>query len=305
MKYSQFSKIPNVIMNMLFKLKVFEMNEIIIKINNFPDYDISGYNKDMSDYYFCNSWKFENLYDSVLDINILSSRIYHADDFRDRLDWDDLQYLEDDEKRLNEIHFSDDEWFADNGCDTSYDEFELKNFRLKVIDNSEKRMYYEGSFFGDDLSFEMIDHGIYALIKTTAISTTPKPFYKELLGESVILRKEKKAKLSFFMMYSALESYVNTLLSSEDTEGRLLDKIKELFKKKYSDLNSNLVYSSLINEYSKLTNKRNIIAHGRESLKIEEADLDSLMLFVVTLIFSYSHNCISFNDIIEKLENGI
>lgn len=305
MNYINFVRKENILLNMLLALKVFNKSINIIKIDNFPDYDMLGYEREIKDYYFCNSWNFSDTYISAFNIDIIVTKVFHADDFREHSDWDDLEYLENDEQRLNEIHLKDDEWFYENGYDPDFDEFKLKLLREKLIDNNKKKFFYEGSFLGDGASIDMMDHGIYSIIEILGIPAIPKPFYMELLGESFVLQKEKKNNLSFFLAYSALESFVNTILGTEDEEGRFIDKLKQLFKTRFANINENLVYTSIINEYNEITAKRNIIAHGRESIVISDTELNSVLLFVVTLIFSFKFNCLSFEQISEKLEYGI
>src|SRR5580698_8102646 len=112
---------------------------------------------------------------------------------------------------------------------TDIDQFKLNNLRVKSIDNEEKRLYYEGSFFGNHETYDQVDWGIYSVIEVTGMPLEEDAFYKDLIAQAYTLYNEGKNKLSYFLVYSAFESFINLNLDKFNDDRRLIEKLKELY----------------------------------------------------------------------------
>ncbi|MDD2982081.1 MAG: hypothetical protein PHQ74_01720 [Crocinitomicaceae bacterium] len=307
MNYIQFSNKQNLIDKILIRLGILTTDNVVIKINNNPDYDITEYRRNVvANYFFNNFWDFSSKYKSIVDINILDNHIFHFDTLQSLSKEYEIEYNEgNDCDFLLQVLIQNKDAFELNSFGTEVNDFELHNLRIRTIDNLKGRIYYEGSFQGDSSDIEPLDWGVYSTLGLNAIPNDIDnlPFYKSLLAESYLLLKEKKFKLSYFLTFSAFESFVNFELGGNDEPDRLKDKFKELFGSKFIVLNSHQIYTSIMSMYDNYTSNRNTIAHGRNEIIIDQEMVKSSLLFILTLISTYELNSLTFDDLYSNFDN--
>lgn len=203
---------------------------------------------------------------------------------------------------LNIIDQLDSSYFSINGTDQHVNEnFNFHRVRLLSIDNEKRKVWYDGSFLGSHDSYFQNDWGVFSKIAVTGIPVALKSFYLELIGESYLLYKSGKYKLSYFIAYSALENYVNTGLGSEETEERLIDKLKCYLKEQAGNLLKHEIYNSIIDIFSGYTINRNNIAHGKGAIEVGEQHAQEALVFVGTLICAFNNNISTFKELSESV----
>jgi hypothetical protein len=307
MKYSDFNKKNNLIELLLKNISVFETKSSYKKIDFFPDFDISEYNREIdSDYYFSNSLKFPSEFKNIIKVSFDNNIIFHFDNFKDAEEEFGITFLDinDFEKSINEISEIDKNYISENGFDTDFEEFKLKTLRLKKIDNNKKKIIFEGNIFASSYMLDQIDWNLFSFVEITGIKSSISEFYKELISESYILKIEHNYKISFFIMFSALESYVNYTLKNDNSKKEFSEKITDLFNSKFNDILKHQIYSSIIDKLDSLTKLRNSIAHGKSSKTINIDELESLFIFVLTIITTVENNNITFKELYENLEKS-
>ncbi len=307
MNYDQFSRKDDLINQILIRQGILISEKIIIKIDHQPDYEISEYKREQdADYYFYNSWKFKNKFNSVFNISVSQNHIFHFDNFNDLSNNYNIPFNIGSEcDFLLDVLKKDSDALFTYGFGTETDNFTIHNVRIKAIDNLKGRVYYDGSFTGSSYEIDPLDWGIYSILDISAcpIEIDDKPFYNSLLAESYLLLKERKYKLSYFLLYSAFESFVNSELGKGDEEGRLKDKLNELFCLKFPNLGTHQIYTSVITFFDKYNLDRNAIAHGRNRVEIDEEMVEKSFIFVLTLISSYLFNSSKFDDLYMRITN--
>jgi hypothetical protein len=304
MTYNQFLKLHNNLQKLLICLGVLTTKRFIIKINNSPDYDISKYEREAdADYFFNNSWDFSNKLQSVVDINFIDNKLYHFDDLERASEELALQFDESDHTQfINDLYTNNNNWFSQNGMNPDIDQFKLYSLRIASIDNISKKLNYQGSFYGNHETFDPMDWGLYSLIELTGVPQETENFFKELIGESYTLLNEGKNKLAYFLAYSAFDSFVNSELPSiNDDKRRLNEKVTELYRKKFPQLDRHQIYTSIIKEFDTFTENRNNIAHGTNNITITKEDVLSALLFISIMIRSFEISCSTFDDLAEQL----
>ncbi len=184
-------------------------------------------------------------------------------------------------------------------------DFKVNRIRVNSIDNINSKINYEGSFFGNSSDIDPIDYGVYCLLRVTAVSRDIDfaNFYKELIAESYVLFKESNFKLAYFLAYSGFESFINSSLGIGDEPGRLKERLQELFKCKFLDLSRHQIYTCVVNDFDRLTDKRNTIAHGRGAVSINKKETEEALLFILILVCTYEFQCSKFDELNSKLEN--
>lgn len=301
MNYLQFSKKENLIEKILTHFGIIKQEKVIIKINHEPDYNISEYMREQdSDYYFYKYWDFRREFNSVVEIRITDKYIVHYDNFKHLSSEYKIPFPTYDEcSFLMDVLNEDVDALDNNTLGTETDNFKLNNLRIKSIDNLDGRIYYDGSFTGSSYEINPVDWAVYSVINISAVplEIDDMAFYNSLLAESYVLLKEKKYKLSYFLLYSAFESFINYELGKEEEEGRLKDKINELFCLKFPNLSRHQIYTSIIMLFDSYTNNRNDIAHGRSTIDVDHKIVEKSFLFVLTMISSFLLNISKFEDL--------
>lgn len=307
MNYTQFSNKVHIQEKILTKLGILTKEELIIRINNHPDYNLTKYKKEIvSDYFFHNSWDYSEKFNSIIDVCILRNDIFHFDTLQTLSQQYRIEFNEktDNCDFLLQVQKKDNEAFVKYGFRTEVNDFILHRIKIRSIDNLKKCIYYEGSFQGDSSDIEPLDWGVYSTLKVTAVpkKIDTQPFYKLLIAESFLLLIENKFKLSYFLTFSAFESFVNYELGGNEEPVRLKDKLKELFCNKFNALGRNQIYTSVMSMYDTYETNRNSIAHGRNELIIDAEQVRISLLFILTLISSFEFNISTFDVLLNKIE---
>lgn len=304
MNYKQYLKQENLLDGLLFKLGVLKKEQLIIKVDISPDPDVVPTDWRVDDNnYFKNYWSFSEQFASVSEIKFTKNRVYHFDDikaaeseFELSLNGDAIDFS------LNIIDQLDSSYFSINGTDQHVNEsFNFHRVRLLSIDNEKRKVWYDGSFLGSHDSYFQNDWGVFSKIAVAGIPIALKSFYLELIGESYLLYKNGKYKLSYFIAYSALENYVNTGLGSEETEERLIDKLKYYLKEQAGNLLKHEIFNSIIDIFSGYTINRNNIAHGKGAIEVGEQHAQEALVFVGTLICAFNNNISTFKELSESV----
>jgi hypothetical protein len=291
----------------LSELNIIKEEIVFVEIDIYPDFDISEYEKGIDKtYFFKNDWKFKTNYDSIITAEIISTEAFEIDTVRENKENLELATEDDNGKSLLEIikdtFLIDKDSFSDLSLG-SWDAFELKPVNIIKIDNVERTLTYNGSYFGDPNYVEMAGFDIISQIQVHGYKKNHE-FFKQLIAESQILLAEKKYKLSFFLVYSSLENFINVELRSEEEEARLEEKLKRLCKQNFGELNSNKIYSSLIDKFKDFTITRNTIAHGNDDIDISKELLFDFLNFTLFMIYINTNKISSFSDVYDKYTNA-
>ncbi|WBV56450.1 hypothetical protein PFY10_19885 [Chryseobacterium daecheongense] len=308
MNYVKLLKADDGLEKLLMFLDIFISRNLIIKIDNYPDYDISQYRRsEITEYYFRNKWNFKYLFDKVINCKILTSKIFHIDSL---IDSSLIKGNSDDdlEQWLNEIDYHSPEFFAENGTNLNeIDDFKVYEIRLLHIDNNEKDIIYEGSFLGNNDNIDTLDYGVFSKLKVDAINNFFELFYYEVLAEAYLLFTSKNYKLAFFVCFSALESFINTELGAYEEnklekgkQKRLNEKLKKLFKLKLTTLEKHKIYTSIINDLALYIKTRNTIAHGTKPIEVTETFTKRFLIFTCTILIIYQNQIVTFQQLFEN-----
>lgn len=267
----------------------------VFRLDFFPDFDLTEYDRDnRQNYYFHNSISYERLLSYVIEAKIIENHIVQIDipNIRNSI-------IEVTPKERIEIESQS---FGDE-----INSFKLNN--VKVIGNNdiEKTLLYEGGFaslpedFGNDL------FNIYSLMKIKGVSKEigSKTFYLQLFVESYCLYKSENYKMSFFILFTGFDSFINYSLKRCETKENkkcIKEKINELFSEYIDDLQKNQIYSSIrLTEYEKI---RDDIAHGKCQVDMEESFLLKAFSDVFVLVLAYNQKCQTYEELLSKLKKA-
>lgn len=286
---------------------IIESKEEFIKLNLNPDYDITEYENSYNSY-FKNSYCFSNHYNYVIDFKLKESRIYPYEEFsmmekESITEGNNIEYEEGQECFfLKELFDRKSEIIKCFGFDAEIESFRLKKIRIRNIDNINKEVIYEGSYYSD---YQLIDESweIYSLIDLLGvpIDLDTQDFYKQLIAESYLLLNEKQYKLAFFIAFSSLDNFINDELESHNSNVRLKDKVKELYKKRCSDIAKHQIYTTLKPNLEEYIEIRNQIAHGNDKSTLNEEKVKELLQFILILIICYRCSVDTFEELLSIL----
>lgn len=172
----------------------------------------------------------------------------------------------------------------------SIDGFNFINVDVIAINDFEKRIIYEGVYKTDCLYFldDMINAYLLACMKIIP-QDYDRLFFKQLLVESYCFYVKKEYKMSFFILFTAFESFVNFHLGIHETKENkkaLNDKVNCLYKSITVDLNENKIYSSI--NLQKYIDLRDDIAHGKKQINFDKNALDEAVGDFCSLFYSYN-----------------
>jgi len=123
------------------------------------------------------------------------------------------------------------------------------------------------------------------------------------MAEAYNLISIKSFKLSYFLAFSALESYINERMNTNDTKDRLKDIMSQMIRNVVGDINKNEIYTSIISGYNAFESNRNIIAHGRKIITVTQEDVDELILFALLIICITEGDGSTFEHLASIIEN--
>lgn len=310
MNYGQFKKQNHLLTLLLEDLGILGTKEKIIAINIDPDDSVSPINRyDYKDYYFVHSFNFKSHFKLLVEAEFLETRIYNDDSLREGLEDSDGEYdgitgkVED---VLDEINQLDPNFFGNFGYGTDELEgYKLHEIRVQNIDNIDQKVYYDGGYLGDEtlIDIAVCGYETFAKVKMTGIANNLSDFYKELIGESYVMFCSQNYKMAYFIAFTAFECFVNTLGDTESTHSRLSDKIALLFGLRLGEIVKHEIYSAIINNFKNYEKKRNNIAHGNPTsrINITQAEAHDFLIFCLTMIETYNNRFQKFDDINTRL----
>ncbi|GKX40843.1 hypothetical protein SOASR014_45820 [Pectobacterium carotovorum subsp. carotovorum] len=289
MKIKEFKEISNIEFKLLKYLNIIHEKNLVFILDNYPDYDLSGYDGARTMTYFFESeveipYEFSN----VISVGIINDFIIHSDDICNMSKQHDIHVFSNDlEGFINEIYELDNDCLGNHSIGLKFGDFELRTTKVVGINNSTEKIIFSGSFVGDYSHIQPVDWNIYVECKvmgTKNHSELGNSFYRDLMAEAYNLMSIKNFKISYFLAFSSLESYINEKMNTNDTKDRLKDIMSQMIRNVVGDVNKNEIYTSIISGYKKFETSRNIIAHGRELIVVTQEDVDELILFTLLII---------------------
>ncbi|MFU9000994.1 hypothetical protein [Proteus sp. TSJ240517] len=289
MKFKEFKAINNIQLKLLKHLNIIHEKNLVFVLDNYPDYDLSGYDSArIMTYFFENEVEMPYEFSNVISVEIINNFIIHSDNICKMRKQHDAHVFSDDlEGLINEIYEIDNDCLDTYSIGLKFCDFELRTTKVVGISNSTKKILFSGSFSGDYSHIQPLDWNIYVECKvmgTKSHSEYGNSFYRDLMAEAYNLMSIKNFKISYFLAFSSLESYINEKMNTNDTKDRLKDIMSHMIKNAVGDVNKNEIYTSIISGYKNFESNRNIIAHGRESIVVTQEDVDELILFILLII---------------------
>ncbi|MEQ1976821.1 hypothetical protein [Xenorhabdus sp. SGI240] len=309
MNYEQFRKQKDIDLRLLSLLGILKQEHRIIQLDNYPDYDLSSYEGfNEKPYFFRDTWSFANDYSAIINIVVKNVKVFHFDDIK-RLSSEykvPFRYNERFDIVLNRIRKMNPELMWWEGIEPDFDGFKLSEVKIGRVDQFQKIVEFFGGYTGASDSIEPMDWDIVIECSFNGFVSGEHygKFYADLIAESYALRDAGNYKLSYFIAFTTLENYINERLGTHDKEGRLKDKLSELFKVQFGSLVKHQVYSSVVGEFSTWEYMRNAIAHGKERIEVARKHVDELMVFILTLLSSIEQHQASFDGLYIQLPSN-
>jgi hypothetical protein len=281
-------------------LGILKSIQIIIPIDNFPDFDFTEYTGNIANtYYFEDKWDFGNDFYAITKSKIDSNVIIPLEKYEEIVSTGNKErnyyYYLSENKMIGEI--------AINDIDVSneIDDFRLMTLKLKGIDNSNRTMFYHGSFCGESQDMDSFRIKILSILNLTIIplEIRTEQFYKMLISESYLLFISNEYKMSLFILFSAFENFIEYNYGNCENHIELRVKINNVYKDKFSDLSKNQIYSTLMSTYNLIEEKRDKIAHGKNEI-IEKDEITSAYFALLTLMLSYEYRISAFDKLAIK-----
>ena len=310
MKYADFKKIKNLDLLLLLSLDALESAKHIFELDNYPDFDLSEYDKHSEQtYFFSNDLEFPDQFNTILRIDNEIVRLFSHDDL-ERLSKEHLVDFKEDmgyARFLAEIQkFNQD--ISDEGNEIDFDGFHLNSIKISGINNVEKKITILGGYSADSMWIQPFDCKLILFCDLLGIpkKSTQKSLFLGLVSEGYSLIGGGNFNLSFFILYTAIECYINTKLDAHEDQSRLSDKMQRAFKTAFphDDLINHQIYTSIVAEFSDYTEIRNKIAHGTSAVAICENDARKLLLFALTMIASIESAIANFQDLKAKINHA-
>lgn len=308
MNLKKFKKISNIELKLLKHLGIIHEKNCVFKLDNYPDYDLSGYDGVRTmNYFFESESEIPNDFSNVISVEIINDFIIHSDDIFNMSKQHDIPvFYENLEWFVNEIHEVDSDCLDSYSIGQKFDNFELRTIKVVGINNSTKKIIFSGSFLGDYSHIQPLDWNIYVECKVRGTKSNLENgnlFYQDLMAEAYNLISIKNFKLSYFLAFSALESYINERMNANDTKDRLKDIMSQMIRNVVGDINKNEIYTSIISGYNTFESNRNIIAHGRKIITVTQEDVDELILFALLIICITEGDGSTFEHLASIIEN--
>ncbi|MBE5322038.1 hypothetical protein IM793_22980 [Pedobacter sp. MR2016-19] len=309
MKYEDYAEQKDLLHHLLRYTGIIRSEHFVIKINHFPDYDLSSYEGEIGkDYIFNNTWNFRDDMSYVLNFKFGDLRIYHSEDIRRMVADSGIEVDEKIEDFLDHITHADPELLTDYGLEgNEYDEFKIKVLMPQSIENAKRLLWYKGVFFGDSIYIDPIDFAVYTKLGITYVpALTELKFYEALIGESISISDGNQNNLAFFTLFSAFDSLVNTELknlghANKKPEDSIAKKFEILFTRRFGNIGNHEIYNSFKKKFLAFKDFRNSIAHGSKPIKISEGELKEMQLFVLTMLISFRDKLTMFNEVNIKI----
>lgn len=305
MKYKDFKKKKNIEVVLLSRLGVLKLIDKFIDIDLMPDYDLTDYDKyTLNTYFIRQKYNFINEFSSLFYASIENISIFSWDDILNYMKKNDLQLGQ--KRSISDVLnlIPQEKIDCINSFDPNdLDDFKLNSIKIDFINNIKHELVIQGAFLGDSYSIDPVGWGLVSNLKLLGIPKNLNgKLYLELLAESYSLLQSGNNKLSYFLLYTAFESYINVNANPSNDSVRLKDSFKKLFKNNFDVTNANdiQVYSSIIGYFDGFYKKRNDIAHGRTVVSVSGEELNDFLIFVLTVIVANENSIQSFKGIVEE-----
>ncbi|MFA6051156.1 MAG: hypothetical protein WC762_01040 [Methylobacter sp.] len=307
MKYEKFKTIDRVEDGLLQHLGLVKESVRIIKLDNYPDFDISGYDRHTErQYVFKDYWSFSREYAALSNASVNYSGVFHYDDIVRLSKEYEISFSSgvSEEEVLNQIRCLHDDLMFQDSIESEFDGFKLNDIKIERIDQFAKKVLFIGGYSGGYSEIQPDDWNIYIEIFLSGFvsGNSPGTFYVDLIAESYALKESGNTKLAYFIAFSALENFTNERLGAHDQEGRLKGKFSDLFRKRFISTERHQIYTSIVGEYDFLESVRHQIAHGNPGATVDRALVDQLILFVLVVMSSIDNGESTFDDLRSKID---
>ena len=311
MNYTKFKKYKDIELKLLSLLGILKDESRIIQLDNFPDYDLSGGYDGFTEkhYFFRDSWDFSSDYAAIINVSIDYIGVFHFDDVHRLSSEYKIPFNENNsfDVVLNRIREQNSDLMLEEATDPDFDGFKLNEVRVERVDQFGKTIEFVGGYNGCSDSIQPMDWKIlvecsfYGFVSGARFGE----FYADLIAESFALRDAGNNKLAYFLAFSALENYINDRHGSHEIEGRLKDKLSDLFKSKFIELHKHQIYTSIVGEYDSWEAIRHSIAHGKGGGEVTREAVQGLTVFILTLLASIEELEVSFDSLISKVSKHL
>lgn len=308
MNYARFRKQKDIDLRLLSVLNILERGRKIIQLDNHPDYDLSSYEGFVEKpYFFRDTWSFANDYSAIINIVVEHVGVFHFDDIQRLSSEYNVPFRSDGsfDIILNSVRNMNPNLMWEDAIDPDFDGFKLQEVKISSVDQFRKTVEFLGGYTGCSDSIQPMDWNIVVECSFNGFVSGEHygGFYADLIAESYALREAGNHKLSYFIAFTAFENYINEHLDAHDKEGRLKDKLSEIFKVQFGDLGKHQVYTSVVGEFDTWEAMRHAVAHGKGKIEVAREHVEGLMVFVLTLLSSIELLETTFDGLYEKLPN--
>lgn len=311
MKYTEFKKLLSAELLLLLYMDAIDYSAHLFELDNYPDFDLSEYNKHAEGtYFFSNDLEFPAHFSTVIRIDSEQVRLFTSNDI-ERLSMEYQTPITPSKSHiefLREIHTTQQE-LLNEGVEPDFDGCRFNSVKTAGINNINKTISVQGGYSADSGWIQPYDCHFILFCNILGIpnTATQDKLHLSLIAEGYSLIASGNFGLSFSIIYTAIECYINAELNAHDEQIRLNDKIQKLFKKKFTpeDVGTHQIYTSIIGEFSNHTDKRNKIAHGKTTIRPTESDAREILLFSLILIASLESRISTFKDLKDAITNGL
>jgi len=291
MPFNSFISRINIIELLFEKLNIINYRQHTIQVDNTPDFEIFQYSGlDVVPYYFHQSWKFRDLYYSVIFADFGRYGVFNHSSVNHILDDFNLPEIHRDEplERAVERAAKNAPPYSDLFRDHEYDGFKVRKIKVDYVDNQNKTIEYSGFFDGDSTAIGE-DIILVAELNLAVINANlSDPLYRLLLVDSYLHYRRNEYNQAFFYAFVAFETYVNP----SGKRGQLKQKLRE-FKKGESE-----IFLNATEELGRFEEMRNTIAHGKEYIEMAESTLKEFYATFIPLIFYVEGHVKTFNGVL-------
>ncbi|WP_421945039.1 hypothetical protein [Pedobacter sp.] len=281
----------NIIELLFEKLNIINYRQHTIQVDNTPDFEVFQYSGlNVVPYYFHQSWKFKDLYYSVISADFGRYGVFNYSSVNHILDDFNLPEIQRDEplERAVERAAKNAHPYSDLFRDHEYDGFKVRKIQVDYVNNQNKTIEYSGFFDGDSTAIGEDIVLIAELNLAVLNANLSDPLYRLLLVDSYLHYSRNEYNQAFFYAFVAFETYLN----SSGKQGQLKQKLREL-KNGESE-----IFLNATEELGRFEEMRNTIAHGKEYIEMVESTIKEFYATFIPLIFYVEGHAKTFNGIL-------
>lgn len=320
MKFSVFKEDKNIETKLLRDLGILVHSTEIISVDYEPKYYYAVGR--LNNYCFAYDWIFYREYNSIIKMNIINQYLIQNNTIKticgdyDIVSWHDnpVQSLRDAKRIEPAIYALQDE-------SKLLHNFNVDRLEVGVIDNSKHKALIEGNIRTNaseisskriNLLLELEIFGVPGDIRKKSIS-------HQLLAEGFTLYKNGDYKLAYFILFTAMESFVNGTINGYSQIKKLADKLEEAFSSSYRCLTPppgsvhfpcyHQIYETLMGGFNSFVAKRNAIGHGGKSVgnygndRVESKDCRDILIFASVMLSSFYTGICNYSDLKQYLKD--